>query len=159
MSADNPTYHAIAPRLPFKPFPIAGAPSASPLQFKSLAAKRQPVANRMPLDPAVMREARTVKRAAWATLDLRQHWADAAWLRAHLTAAGLRVTVSCEPATALRMKAKLRSIGIHSPEVQAAVGMSLTAYLKSNPRLPLWAALALVLEATGRFTPDVVVAV
>lgn len=51
------------------------------------------------------------------------------------------------------MKAKLRSIGIHSPEVQEAVGMTLAGFLTANPRLPLWVALAMVLEAIGRFTP------
>jgi hypothetical protein len=52
------------------------------------------------------------------------------------------------------MKAKLRAISIHSPEVQEAIGMPLSRFLEVNPRLPLWAALALVLESTGRFTPE-----
>lgn len=144
--------HACPPRLPFGPFPLAAAPTALPLQVKTLQAQREapaiaPDAYRRGLD--------TQKRqkAAWATADLRQDWADAGWLRAHLTVAKLRVTVSNEPASVARMKTKLRSIGIHSPEVQEAVGMTLAGLLKANPRLPLWVGLAMVLEATGRFSP------
>lgn len=144
--------HACPPRLPFGPFPLAVAPTLLPLQVKTLGAKREapaiaPDAYRRGLD--------TQKRqkAAWATADLRQYWADAGWLRAHLTVARLRVGVSNEPATAARLKAKLRGIGVQSPEVQEAVGMTLANFLRANPRLPLWVALAMVLEATGRFTP------
>ena len=75
-------------------------------------------------------------------------------MRDHLRMAGLRVTVSAEPATVNRVKTKLRSIGVQSPEIQAAIGMPLSRWLTSNPGLPLWAALALVLESTGRFTPE-----
>jgi hypothetical protein len=124
------------------------------VQVKSLDGKRERAANLTPGDPVAMLEAQRVKRASWAALDLRQDWADAGWLRAHLTAAGLRVAVNNEPATVARIKSKLRSIGVQSPEVQEAVGMTLAGFLKSNPRLPLWVALAMVLEATGRFTPS-----
>ena len=157
MSADHLTspraYRSIAPRLPFGPFPLAAAPTPSPLLNKSIGAKRERAAHLLNCNPVVMQEVQQTRRAAWAALDLRQDWADEGWLRAHLTTAKLRVTVSVEPATVLRLKAKLRSIGIHSPEVQEAVGMTLAGFLKSNPRLPLWVALAMVLEATGRFTP------
>lgn len=157
MSADHltssPAHRSVPLRLSFGPFPLAVAPTTLPLQVKTLAAPREapaiaPDAYRRGLD--------TQKRqkAAWATVDLRQDWADAGWLRAHLTVAKLRVTVSGEPATVARTKAKLRSIGILSPEVQEAVGMTLADFLSANPRLPLSAALAMVLEATGRFTPS-----
>ena len=157
MSADHltpsPAHRSVPLRLPFGPFPLAVAPTPLPLQVKTLQAQREapaiaPDAYRRGLD--------TQKRqkAAWATADLRHDWADAGWLRAHLTVARLRVGVSNEPATGARMKAKLRSIGIQSPEVQEAVGMTLAGFLKVNPRLPLWVALAMVLEATGRFTPS-----
>ena len=157
MSADHltpsPAHRSVPLRLPFGPFPLAVAPTPLPLQVKTLQAQREapaiaPDAYRRGLD--------TQKRqkAAWATADLRQDWADAGWLRAHLTVAGLRVSVSNEPATAARLKAKLRSIGVQSPEVQEAVGMTLAGFLMANPRLPLWAAVAMVLEATGRFTPS-----
>lgn len=87
-------------------------------------------------------------------MNLRQEWADEAFMRGHLRVAGLRVKYSTEPATVNRMKERLRSIGVHSPEIQEAIGMPLGRWLMVNPRLPLWAALALVLESIGRFTPD-----
>lgn len=101
----------------------------------------------------VARAAAHAKRQQWAALNLRQQWADEDFMRGHLRVAGIRITVNSEPATAKRVKAKLREVGVHSPEVQTAVGMSLPKWLAANPRLPLWAALALVLEGTGRFTP------
>jgi hypothetical protein len=75
-------------------------------------------------------------------------------MRGHLKVAGVKVAVSPEPATTQRMKAKLRAVGIHSPEIQEAIGMTLGRFLEVNPGLPLWAALALVLESIGRFTPE-----
>jgi hypothetical protein len=100
------------------------------------------------------RAAAQAKRDQWASLNLRQAWADEAFMRDHLRMAGLRVTVSAEPATVNRVKTKLRSVGVQSPEIQAAIGMPLSRWLASNPGLPLWAALALVLESAGRFTPE-----
>ena len=75
-------------------------------------------------------------------------------MRGHLRVARVRVGDNTEPATVRRMKSKLRAVGIHTPEIQEAVGMSLERFLEVNPKLPLWAALALVLESAGRFTPD-----
>ena len=100
------------------------------------------------------RAAAHAKRQQWAALNLRQQWADEDFMRGHLRVAGIRITVNSEPATVKRVKAKLRQAGVDSPEAQAAVGMSLAKWLAANPRLPLWAALALVLEGTGRFSPD-----
>lgn len=100
------------------------------------------------------RAAAQAKRQQWAALNLRQQWADEDFMRGHLRVAGIRITVNSEPATVKRVKAKLREVGVHSLEAQAAVGMSLPRWLAANPRLPLWAALALVLEGTGRFSPD-----
>jgi hypothetical protein len=120
-----------------KPFRVSKSPAATPSH----------------LDSSKARAAAKAKRAQWATLNLRQEWADAAFMRDHLNMAGLRVNISTEPATVNRMKTKLRSIGIHSPEIQDAIGMTLERFLKVNPGLPLWAALALVLESIGRFTP------
>jgi hypothetical protein len=119
---------------------------------QSLEAKREGPAS-TPDSARKGRDTQKRQRAAWATLDLRQDWADSVWLRAHLTGAGLRVATSNEPATVARVKAKLRGIGVQSAEIQAAVGMTVAGFLKANPRLPLWAALAMVLEAAGRFTP------
>lgn len=162
MSADHLASPSLSPagfsaspsRKPFGPFPLAVAPTLVPHQVKTLGAKRDRAANLIPCNPAKLQEAKRAKQAAWATADLMQDWADAGWLRAHLTVARLRVSVSNEPATAARLKAKLRSIRVQSPEVQDAVGMTIADFLRANPRLPLWAALAMVLEATGRFTPS-----
>lgn len=99
---------------------------------------------------------REQQRQQWATLDLRQDWADEAWMLEHLKAAGVRVASRQEPATVARMRAKLRSLGVLSPQVVEAIGMPLGRYLQKNPRLPLWAALALVLEAMGSYTAAVV---
>lgn len=100
------------------------------------------------------RAASQAKRQQWAALNLRQQWADEDFMRGHLRVAGIRITVNSEPATVKRVKAKLRKAGVDSPEAQAAVGMSLSKWLAANPRLPLWAALALVLEGTGRFSSE-----
>lgn len=89
-------------------------------------------------------------RAAWARLPLRQHFADETHLRHQLRTAGIRVAVDYEPATATRMRRLLGRIGLHGEEVRAAVGVDLQRFLNLNPRLPLWAAVALVLEAAGQ---------
>lgn len=77
-------------------------------------------------------------------------------MRDHLRIAGVLITANAEPATAPRVKAKLREAGVRSPEVHAAIGMPVERWLSVNPRLPLWAAVALILESTERFTPEVV---
>ncbi len=129
--------------------PTPLVPSAKPFEVS-----KSPAATPSRLDSSKARAAAKAKRAQWATLNLRQEWADAAFMRGHLSMAGLRVNVSTEPATVNRLKTKLRSIGVHSPEIQEAIGMPLAKFLKVNPGLPLWAALALVLESVGRFTPE-----
>jgi hypothetical protein len=103
--------------------------------------------------------AKKAKREQWAALDLnedtrlRQQWADEGWMRDHLKAAGLVVRNSAEPATVPRLKSLLRRLGVNGPEIMESVGKDLAGFLTMNPRLPLWAALALVLELTGRFAP------
>lgn len=74
-------------------------------------------------------------------------------MRDHLKAARVKVQNTDEPATLERTKEKLRAVGVYLSEVEVAVGMPLDRYLHANQKLPLWAALALILEATGRFTP------
>ena len=154
LSWSAPTVPRYPLRSPLGPFPLAGPTYPSPPAFRSIEGKLHPGASLSAYDPVVMLEAKRAKQAAWAAVELRQDWADAGWLRAHLTVAGLRVSVSAEPATVPRMKSKLRSVGVFSPEIQDAVGMTLAGFLKANPRLPLWTGLAMVLEATGRFTPN-----
>ena len=121
-----------------KPFLTSPAPVAKPL---------------FPLDYGLIRKATKTKREQWASLNLRQDWADEEWMRGHLRMAGIRVSVSVEPATETRVNANLRSVGVFANEIKEATGMTVNKYLKSNPNLPLWAALALILESTGRFTP------
>ena len=101
------------------------------------------------------REARLTRVAEWATLDLRQQWADEDFMRDHLRAAGVRIGSNLEPATTTRLRSVLRSVGIQGPETQEAVGCGPEKFLALNPSLPLWAAVALVLEATGRFSVPV----
>ena len=96
--------------------------------------------------------ARAAKLAEWAALDLRQDFADETFMRNHIKAAGLRAPNRAEPATTSRLRTQLHRAGIHAPEANEGVGTTVSGYLKQNPRLPLWAALALVLEATGKFT-------
>lgn len=114
--------------------------------------------NRFPVGaPDGARKALRDKRAEWAKLDLhaetrlRQTWADETFMRAHISAAGLRVSDNIEPATVTRLRSLLRRVGIQGPEIDASVGTDLVGFLKLNPLLPLWAAVALVLESTGRF--------
>ena len=73
-------------------------------------------------------------------------------MRDHLRAAHLIVKSNLEPATVERLRSLLRRVGINDPDVQECVGTDLKGYLEKNPDLPLWAALALILEATGGFT-------
>ena len=137
------TVPATYPQAPIgKPFgaPESRAASPVPPPFTS-ARSRQAL------------EARQARQAQWATLTLRQQWADEAWMRAHLHEAGIRVTDSREPATTSRLRLKLGRAGITPSEAREAVGGTLAEYLRMNPGLPLWAALALIVEACTRFTP------
>lgn len=104
------------------------------------------------LDAAAAHKVRQLKRAEWATLTLRQTWADESWMRAHLVAAGLRIKDNSEPATVPRLRSLLRRVGIQGPEFKAATGTDPEGFLSLNPGLPLWAAVALVLESSGRFS-------
>lgn len=144
MGASEPSW---TPKIT-KPF-VAPTPlpnSDSPLQGRAEPARKLPR-----LDSAVAHAAAHEKRRQWASLHLRQSWADEAFMRGHLKAAGLQVRHNGEPATVARLKTKLRAVGIHGPEIQDAIGLPLRSFLQVNPGLPLWAALALVLESTGRY--------
>jgi hypothetical protein len=132
---NRPTPHPVTPRsstqqipavmLPFKTFPMGDLHAA--------------------------REARKAQRELWATLDLRQDFADEAWMRDHIKAAGIRVPIQMEPATVNRLRIMLKRIQIAGIEIKDSLGTTLAGFLMLNPGLPLWAALALVLESTGRF--------
>ncbi len=109
-------------------------------------------------DRAKAQDAQKAQREEWQsiasnpTTRLRQQWADKAWMRAHLRAAGVSVADDREPASVKRLRRKLSQAGVTATEAHQAIGATLCKYLRMNARLPLWAALALVLEATGRFT-------
>lgn len=109
------------------------------------------------------------KRAAWALLALRQDFEDEAFMRAHLSAAGLVAPHRDEPATVPRLLLLLRRVGFSGPDLVTAIGPTWTdpttgrtvgvseclrRFLALNPRLPLWAAVALVLELSGHFTAE-----
>jgi hypothetical protein len=124
----------------------------------------RPISLRIPVDLAASktlpqldwnagREALARKRAGWAELDLRQDFADAAHMRQVLVTAGIRVPATNEPATPKRVKAVLRRAYVGGPLIRGAVGTNVVGFLELNPNLPLWAAVALILEATGLFTP------
>ena len=103
-------------------------------------------------DLAAANAARAAKLTKWAKLDLRQGFADEAFMRSHIKVTGLRAPNNMEPGTTSRLRSLLRRADIHAPEITEALATTLSGYLMLNPSLPLWAALALVLEATGRFS-------
>lgn len=103
-------------------------------------------------DLVAANEAKQAKWAKWAALDLRQDFADEKFMRNHINAAGLRSPNSVEPATVSRLRTMLTRAKVTNPEITAILGTNLGGFLALNPSLPLWAALALVLESTGRFT-------
>lgn len=106
-------------------------------------------------DPKAGRKALEAKRATWAALELRQVWADESHMRGFLKMAGVRVNDSNEPATCSRLRSLLRRKAITGPETLDAVGTTIAGFLTLNQNLPLWAAVALILEATGRYGPEV----
>ena len=98
------------------------------------------------------RIARQLKTTSWSKLNLRQAFADETFMRNHIKAAGLRSPNCVEPATVSRLRSMLTRAKVTGPEITASVGTNLGGFLALNPLLPLWAALALVLEATGKYT-------
>lgn len=135
----------------------SGAAKCTARRSFSEASRRYLFADPEPVsgDLDAARKAYHAKRAVWSKLDLRQDWADEAFMRGHIKAAGLRAPDSMEPATVSRLRARLARAGVKAPEILVCLGTTLAGYLELNPKLPLWAALALVLEATGRFPPTV----
>jgi hypothetical protein len=93
------------------------------------------------------RETRAKQLEAWSRLDLRQKWADETYMRSFLTKHGIRIPSDLEPATVPRIRTLLRRGGIAPKQAEQAVAGSLARYLQANPRLPLWAATALLVEA------------
>lgn len=106
------------------PWPTLCAPLSPP------QTRREGLPNRsLQLNSSAACEAYAVKRAEWATLTLRQTWADEAWMRTHLAAAGLRVVNSNEPATVARLRSLLRRVSIQGPAFEEANGTSTKGFL------------------------------
>jgi hypothetical protein len=106
-------------------------------------------------DPEAGRKAYHAKRSQWSKLTLRQDFADESFMRDIIKGAGLRVPDRLEPATITRLRGRLRKAGIDGPEILTSLGTNLAGFLVLNPSLPLWAALALVLESAGRMPETV----
>jgi hypothetical protein len=128
------------------------APTPAPCPIGPVSAPASPAVAPTPDPEAIQRGhlGRQARVTEWASLNLRQQWADADHMRDHLSAAGVRIGSNLEPATAARMRSVLRGAGVLGVESYDALGCGLEKFLKLNPALPLWAAVALVLEATGR---------
>ena len=139
-----------------KPVIMQSVPIPFPVHSGSFSSQNSPT---KPLfrgiqagDLAAANAARAAKLTKWAKLDLRQGFADEAFMRSHIKVTGLRAPNNMEPGTTSRLRSLLRRADIHAPEITEALATTLSGYLMLNPSLPLWAALALVLEATGRFS-------
>jgi hypothetical protein len=130
------------------------APTPNPLCFPSISPRESLDRKPWRLDLAVAAAALRAKRQQWATLKLRQDWADEPFMRAHLKAADITVASDAEPATVERLQRLLTRAGIRPADTRNAIGTTLKDYLVMNPNLPLWAALALVLEAAGAYTSN-----
>ena len=122
----------------------------------NLAATRAPRKSFPSGDPLAAAQAYGKKKAEWAKLPLRQQFADEGVMREHLSTAGLRIINSTEPASVTRVRCLLRRAGVQGPETEASIGTDIAGYLTLNPLLPLWAAVALILEATGRFAAQAI---
>ena len=103
-------------------------------------------------DSEAARQARRAQLDKWATLSLKQNFADENFMLGQIKAAGMSSPNRSEPACPGRLRSLLARAGVYGIETKEALGTTLPGYLTLNPGLPLWAALALVLEATGRFT-------
>ena len=104
-------------------------------------------------DAEAAKQARRAQLDKWATLSLKQNFADENFMLGQIKAAGMSSPNRSEPACPGRLRSLLARAGVYGIETNEALGTTLPGYLTLNPGLPLWAALALVLEATGRFTP------
>jgi hypothetical protein len=136
--------------------PLFPAPTPHPVSFVALEPENsteQGDSNGFRrLDPEAAGKAKQRKRQEWSLMTLRQSFLDEDFMRSHLKAARLRIADSNEPATVTRTRSLLRKAGVSGTEIAASVGTAVAGFLNLNPSLPLWAAVALILEATGRFT-------
>lgn len=134
-------------------------PTMPPVHCDSFIPQNSPQSDpyrAMPVgDLEAAREARQEQVTYWKSLNLRQDFKDKEWMKDHIKAAGLRVPYYLEPATTHRLRSFLHKAGIPNGATREAIGTTIGVYLGCNRDLPLWAALALVIEATGRFTDKV----
>lgn len=128
------------------------SPAQSGIFSPQNSRQKSPLAAPLTGDLDAARVARKTQLTNWSRLDLRQHFADGAWMRCHIKAAGLRAPNVIEPATVTRLRSFLKRANVIGQDITDSLGTTLAGYLKLNPMLPLWAALGMVLEATGRFT-------
>lgn len=94
---------------------------------------------------------RLEKIAEWTAIEMRQDFVDHNFMRGILRAAGVRAPLTVEPATMPRLRLYLRRAGLQRAEIVETLGTTLEGFLTLNPKLPLWAAVAMVLEATGKY--------
>jgi hypothetical protein len=94
---------------------------------------------------------RLEKIAEWSLMDTRQDFVDHKFMRGILRAAGVRSPLVVEPATVQRLRLYLRRAGLQRTEIMETVGTTVEGFLELNPKLPLWAALSMILEATGKY--------
>jgi hypothetical protein len=115
---------------------------------------------------AAMRQEAKEKREAnaqlWASMKLRQDFADEALMKSQFKKYEVRSPDSKEPATVERLAQQLRKAGVSGAEMKEGVGPEwglpykkvlqkfLDMNTKDGAQLPLWAAFALVLELCGK---------
>lgn len=103
-------------------------------------------------------EARSKNRNAWVRLTRRWFRSDIQHLRDYLRCAGIRIANMQEPTTYPRLLQVLRRVGVSGADITKSVGLVSEGFKTTVPNLPLWAAVALVLESlsevTGRFRPQ-----
>lgn len=102
--------------------------------------------------------ARSKNRNAWVRLTRRWFRSDIQHLRDYLRCAGIRIANMEEPTTYPRLLQVLRRVGVSGADITKSVGLASEGFKTTVPNLPLWAAVALVLESlsevTGRFRPQ-----
>lgn len=103
-------------------------------------------------------EARSKNRKAWVRLTRRWFRSDIQHLLDYLHRAGIRIANMQEPTTYPRLLQVLRRVGVSGADITKSVGLVSEGFKTTVPNLPLWAAVALVLESlsevTGRFRPQ-----
>ena len=91
---------------------------------------------------------KAAKRAEWEKLDLRQEWADEAWMVECARAHGIKILPRrLEPATPRRLRKYARQMG--ATDFHAVVGKSAAEWIAMNPTHPLWVMVCHLAEMMG----------